>query len=292
MAHDSRPCTLSEAMSVYWRAGWRGILPLPPGSKYPPPAGTTGHDGQDPSPDQLSAWARRRAGGLALRMPVDVIGLDLDLYKGEGEASWRRLTGTLGPLPPTWRSSARSDHSGIRLYRVPPGVAWAERQAGPGIEIVHRHHRYAVVWPSVHPTGARYRWHTPAGDPTELVPPVDQLPELPDTWRQALTERPPPPPRGVITGVGAAAGYPRALLDGVAADLARLLPGERRDDALYLAALRCGRLIGAGRLDEREVTDVLLSAATACGHVAKHGTRRALRTVASGVAAGRREATR
>lgn len=49
----------------------------------------------------------------------------------------------------------------------------------PGVELLRRSHRYAVVWPSVHPSSGVYRWYNAAGE--EIVPPsVEELPELPD----------------------------------------------------------------------------------------------------------------
>jgi len=54
------------------------------------------------------------------------------------------------------------------------------------VEIIQRHHRYAVVWPSVHPkTGQPYVWrHTGAPD---RMPLADELPELNPAWIEALT---------------------------------------------------------------------------------------------------------
>lgn len=37
-----------DAAQLYWDAGWRGVLPLRRGKKFPPPNGRTGHDGADP----------------------------------------------------------------------------------------------------------------------------------------------------------------------------------------------------------------------------------------------------
>jgi hypothetical protein len=231
-------------------------------------------------------WCRQYPhGGVALRLPADVLGIDADLYKAEGRASWERLHTECGPLPATWTSTSRDDGSGIRLYRVPTGVRWAERQAGPGIELIHRGHRYLVVWPSIHPSGAGYRWLSPDGTVADRVPRPAELPPLPAAWGRRLAAVPPPPPSGVVAGVGSGRGYPAALLRGVCQDLAALRSG--RNNALYMGALRCGRLVVDGRLSESELVDALLSAAHACGHVDKHGHRRTLRTIESGIRAAR-----
>jgi Bifunctional DNA primase/polymerase, N-terminal len=98
---------------------------------------------------------------------VVAIGLDVDCYEEKtGAADLARLFGQWGPLPPTWKTTSRDDGSGILLYRVPSGVDptnW-HTGAGPSIEIIRHAHRYAVVWPSIHPeTGQPYRWYRPDG---------------------------------------------------------------------------------------------------------------------------------
>lgn len=154
-----------HAAQLYRAAGWRGTLPLPYGRKTPPPDGFTGAAGAWPSEADVHAWIEDdRPRNIALRLPPGVIGLDIDAYDGRpGAETLAALERKLGRLPPTWRSSSRDDdpHSGIRFYRVPEGVTgmWA----GPGIDVIRYAHRYAVVWPSVHPSGRVYRWYRPDG---------------------------------------------------------------------------------------------------------------------------------
>lgn len=177
------------AHELYWRAGWRGVLPLPPRAKHPPPRGWTGRGAPYPSWPDVHAWAdsTERDGNIALRLPDGVIGLDVDDYWDRaGGASLDELVRKLGELPPTWTSTARDDRSGIRLYRVPTGLRWPG-QAAPGIEIIQEAHRYAVVWPSMHPeVGKIYRW---GGPPmfTGEVPDVRALPHMPPAWVEYVT---------------------------------------------------------------------------------------------------------
>jgi len=152
---------------------------------------------------QVRLWLKSDpAGNIALRLPDDVIGIDLDLYPDpskdhpavERMAAWDALLGQLGPLPESPRATGRDDGiSGIRLYRVPsgwkgagilPGAPVCEghplpggREAKPGDrvspgEVIQHHHRYMVAPPSVHPSGRRYRWH--GGN----LPAVSGLPSL------------------------------------------------------------------------------------------------------------------
>lgn len=175
----------------YLAAGWFGPLPLPAKRKGPPPIGYTGRSGVWPSRADVAAWALgdEGVGNIGLRLPEIVIGIDVDAYGDKiGGVTLARLVEELGPLPPTTRSSSRDDGiSGIYLFRVPPGLAWPG-ELGAGIEIIQHSHRYAVVWPSVHPEGRIYRWINGEGLVlVGAVPRVDELPELPARWVEHIT---------------------------------------------------------------------------------------------------------
>ena len=178
----------AHAYDTYWRNGWRGVLPLPARRKKHPPTGYTGHDGTEPSYADCATWADTKAdGNICLRLPSTVIGIDVDAYDGRvGAQTLAELVDKYGLLPPTVMSSSRGDGiSGIRLYQVPTGTRLITKL--PGIEFVQRHHRYAVVWPSIHPdTEATYQWiDEQTGDPT-TPPNIHQLPHLPSEWLDGL----------------------------------------------------------------------------------------------------------
>jgi len=197
----------ASALSAYYTAGWRGILPVPPAEKFPPPTGFTGADGIDTSPEQLTAWSEGVYAdySIALRLPAGVIGLDVDHYTkvvpGESGAADREVVkngadvlagyeASWGVLPATWISTARGSEtgpgpSGIRLFRVPAGRYGTH--LGGSIEVIQRHHRYVVVAPSIHrdlAEGARYRWYDPGGGLAGdgVVPGPAGLTELPARW--------------------------------------------------------------------------------------------------------------
>lgn len=166
----------------YWRAGWRGVLPLPPGEKWPPPKGYTGADGLWPSGADIQTWVDgpQGQGNICLRLPSNIIGLDVDQYDGkDGLETLRQLEASYGPLPDGPRSGARST-GGIWYYAVPDGLRWPG-DIGDAIEIIQWRHRYAIVWPSVHPSGAIYGWDS------EEIPRLDDIPELPESWVSGLT---------------------------------------------------------------------------------------------------------
>lgn len=177
-------------------AGWHPI-PLPAGRKGPPPDGTTGTDGADLTLEQLEllSWS----GNIAVRAGADQLGLDIDAYAG-GLDTLRQLVAELGPLPRTVVShSGRDDGSGIYWYRVPVGIRFIGGL--PGIQTIQRTHRYAVVAPSTHPDhGGTYGWWNQLeAAPCELVPLVEDTPELPWPWIERLS-------RGTLADGASSAG--------------------------------------------------------------------------------------
>jgi hypothetical protein len=187
---QTTPGPYATAAPTYWAAGWRGILPLPPNAKTPVPRGYTGAAGAWPSYPDITAWTEDQGhGNIALRLPPDVLGVDVDHYGNKpGGAVLADLEQRLGALPATWRTTSRDDGvSGIRLYRIPAGLRWPG-VLGPGIETIRHEHRYAVAWPSIHPGGGTYRWITPDGATTlGVVPGIDDLPDLPAAWIEHFT---------------------------------------------------------------------------------------------------------
>lgn len=182
---DANP--FARGAPVWRAAGWAGTLWLPYGKKSPPPTDYTGALGLEPDDNTVAGWAQQ-PGNLGIRMPMGVIGLDVDYYKQDGPGSLSQLVHACGPLPATWRSSSRPDaRSGVYLYRVPVGVKLRGNPM-PAIEVIQFHHRYAVTWPSLHPDGGTYRLHSPDGMPGVMPPRVDDLPWLPEDWLKQLVE--------------------------------------------------------------------------------------------------------
>lgn len=227
----------SDAITIYHGAQWPAIIPVPPDKKFPPPAGFTGDSGADTTPEILVNWA---TGGfahysVALRMPEGVIGIDVDHYltgsqQKTGDDTLQARIALWGPLPPTWHSTARGDDNGsgpsrIMFFRAPAG---RYRNSLPDIDIIQRHHRYAVVAPSPHGSvpGAFYRWYRPDGSPAAPgeVPRPDELPELPPAWVEGLREG--------ATG----AGLPAADIGSGHTMLAALLADEREPCTEIVAA--------------------------------------------------------
>lgn len=191
-----------DQWEAYLKAGW-SPFPLPKGRKAAPPTGWTGIGA--PRPDYKTCWGwaddtANEAANIGVRMPDDVLGIDVDTYGNKrGDITLEAKITAWGPLPAAWRSSARDDpRSGVLVYRVPPGLQYPS-QLGRDIELLRPGHRYAVVEPSVRhddetvatpaPWGAVYRWTHPdvAEDLIGQVPIVADLPELPAAWVEGLT---------------------------------------------------------------------------------------------------------
>lgn len=249
------PRPYADHVADYSLAGWPCIIPVPPADKFPPPAGFTGADGIDTDPLRLVQFATEHpAHSIALRMPDGVIGIDVDSYEKKGKLkrgaeTLAALEAQLGPLPPTWSSTARGSEAGpgpsrVMFFRVPPRryVTVLRAQVGAellsDVEILQRHHRYAVVWPSANPQagGALYRWYGPDGAPATRVPSPVELAELPAAWVQHLAD-------------GAAEAGPTAAgQDAGAAMLAQLMADTRPE----CAEITSVRLTGVDELGRAE----------------------------------------
>jgi putative DNA primase/helicase len=176
---------------AYRRAGWKGVLYLPPRAKLPPPEGCTGREGRWLTDEDISEWRLRYPGhNLCLRLDLDIIGVDRDVYKVPDVLE--RLEEFLGcKLPPTWYSTSRDDGSGVYLYRVPPSMLDGKRwKSNPvsGCEIVQFDHRYVMAAPSIHPEGRRYYWRDDAGELARRPPSPDDAADFPLAAIDALLE--------------------------------------------------------------------------------------------------------
>jgi len=253
---------------AYLRKGWRGVLPLPNRAKSPVPAGYTGRAGAWPAPADIQTWIDfdPHLGNIALRLPEDVIGLDVDMYDGKaGAETLAQLEAELGPLPPTVMSTSRTDGSGIRLYRVPFHPTW--RDPGPGVEVIHYGWRYIVAWPSIHPDGRTYVWvDQVTGEAIEAPVSGDPwvMTELPEMWVERLSsdehiDKASITDPEVVAWLEALADGPPCkattnALDDFTTKLADAVDGGSRHDAVLRPS---ARLVRVGDLGHRGVKDAL-----------------------------------
>lgn len=178
----------ADAAAQYLELGW-WPLPVLADDKAGVPPGYTGRNGKAVGPAEVRDWTNRYGGkNVALRLPADVVALDVDHYDGKrGADTLAELEADLGPLPPTVVATARPLPSGKRLYRVPVGTRF-RGTAGPGVDIVSYGCRYVVAAPSVHHTGAPVQWLDElSGEPLDRLPELDDLPDLPWSWLERLS---------------------------------------------------------------------------------------------------------
>ena len=186
----------AAAAGIYWDLGWRGIIPVDPADKGGVPKGFTGHDGIDVTRENLDWFIKSKPSyNIGLRQPDDAIGIDVDNWGGKnGGATIAEAEKRYGKLPYSPRSTSRDDGiSGIRVYRIPPGVELVGEIGFPklglgGVEFIQRHHRHVQCWPSRHPeTGRLYQWLGIDDQPLAHPPhyPGD-IPDLPAAWLEAF----------------------------------------------------------------------------------------------------------
>lgn len=284
----------AAAVDTYWNAGWRGVLPLHHGHKGGTdsglPTGFTGYEGVEPSYADVTAWSETFIdGNLCLRLPDGVIGIDVDGYGAKtGAKAFVEALRRWRPLPPAPRSTSRDADplSGIRLFKVPPGTVLETRihfpELGIGdIEIIQRHHRYVVAWPSIHPEQRPYWWRN---DENQLIgiPSIDALPWLPQSWIDGLRAKPRTQFDGPIDfNISAAltAGDPstkvRERLSQAIKELN--LPGQSRHDTCcrhVMALARLGKSGEPGVMASMQLLcDVLVAARRVDGSDSSEGTR-------------------
>lgn len=253
---------------VYLDAGWPGVLPLPPKAKSFPPKGFTGSDGAYPTADQVRHWAANghAAGNICLRVPDGVVGIDIDQYDDKAGfdelqalvARERAAGRELPALAETCRSTSRSAPSGIYWFRVPAGTI-LDGAPLPGVEIVQRHHRYAVVWPSLHPNGMQYQWIMPGGELADRPPTPDELPLLPPEWVALLSRRRAPdrPAQNAPAGEHREATWSPKVHSALAGAVAALNGGGARHDAAMKGSCALARLELLGRAGATSALDDL-----------------------------------
>jgi hypothetical protein len=205
-------------------------------------------------PDQIRAWWDRWPDaniGLRTGDAFDVVDVD----GPDGEAA---LDATERPADaPTVDGPTVATGKGWHVYLSPTGRG---NRAGLVDHVDWRGRGgYVVAPPSVHPSGARYRWELPDHPVFGAEAPLRPAPP----WLLALVDPPRPP---VTASPPEMTGdvYGRHALEGELGRLALSPEGHRNDD-LHRAAVRLGQLVGAAKLDAAEVVGALLSVAARIG---------------------------
>jgi len=156
-AQVARELAYARYAEAYLSAGWS---PIPARGKIVLSDGVTGREGRNATEKDVERWAAKYPdANIAIRMPKGCIGVDVDDYDdkrgGETIAARERDAGSRlhSDYKITSREKRERGRSGIYLFRLPRG--WEDYEfpgnAGPGVELIQRHHRYFMAPPSLHP---------------------------------------------------------------------------------------------------------------------------------------------
>ncbi|MFI6105810.1 bifunctional DNA primase/polymerase [Streptomyces sp. NPDC051310] len=189
--------------------------------------------------------------------------LDIDPRNG-GSRSLAALEGRVGVLPGTTMQITGGD--GLHLLYLSPGFD-LPGEPFPGIDF--KHNGYILLDPSVHASGARYRW---AGDglfrlpatpwPSALLPRKEKQP-LPAPSQAPRHPFPRPTQASRREGGGklwSVEDLVQHVMDSVAGDKQR-----GRNNSLYFAACRAHELAEQGLIDLGQAHTALMHAAAAVG---------------------------
>lgn len=273
---------LAREAHDYAAHGW-AVFPLQPGQKKPY-GFTTGLKAASPDVALAAArWSGRASLPLRERKEADSYfprgvvaqpGSNIGMATGaasrcwvldvDGEAGIESLLALVdkhGRLPRTVRQ--HTGGGGGQLFFAWPGLLpWGvEIRNGASKFADHLDVRgeggYVVLPPSLHPSGARYRW-VDGCSPWEcelarapwwllhLVAP----PPAPVPTREVTRDRPP----------GSGGGYGQGALDAARAEVAAAPPGKQ-NETLHRNAYGIGRLVAGGELARSEARQALIGAA-------------------------------
>jgi hypothetical protein len=247
------------------------IFPLRPREKTP----ATSHGFKDATADR-AVWARWFSNGDAgIGLPTGITSgiavIDIDPRNG-GEESLVKIEAEHGPLP----ESAVSDTGGggrhllylvdqpLRSFKLAPGI---DLKVDGG---------YIVLPPSIHPSGALYRWASSC-EPDAL--PIAPLPD----WCRRRPRRPSSAVEHKMAADPETAGerYFVAVVGRLRDDLLNT-PAGSRNNSLNRAAFAVGQLAGLTSKNVEWALSCLRAAATAAG-LDDHEIQR---TIQSGLEAG------
>jgi Bifunctional DNA primase/polymerase, N-terminal len=286
MTHDPRPALLAAALDAAGR-GWH-VFPLRPHDKRP-----AVRDWQARATTDLDRIARCWATGpynIGIATgPSGLVVMDLDTPKDADDtppADWAAPGVTSGEDVLTLLCERHGEPYPCGTYTVRTG------RGGTHLYFTAPH------GPELRNTAAKLGWKVDTRAAGGYVVGADSIvaerpytavhdtaPASLPTWLTELLRPVPLPPQKPVTVPLKAHDRRSAYLQtAVIAELERVTasPPDGHNNALYLASIALGQLVGGGELDEAEVTGWLISAAVQVGQ----GEREAARTIASGLRSG------
>jgi Protein of unknown function (DUF3987)/Bifunctional DNA primase/polymerase, N-terminal len=250
-------------------------------------------------PEQIRSWWRAHPDAL----PAIFVGgagllvIDCDRHPdgNDGIEAFNRLLsangGSLADVPMT-----KTARGGAHLFfKQPKGKALGNRRGElpDGVD-VRGAGGFVIAPGAVLPDGKA--WQSVTGRPslTDAFK-ANTIPELP-LWlkgiirpnrqpdREGIDEYSRPGTNSRLRGQA----YAAAALQGAAAEVSTA-PAGKRNEMLNAIAFRLGRMIARGWVDEKSVADALLGACDTNKYLREHGHRATMKTIESGIEAGKRE---
>ena len=173
----------ARAALAYARHGWP-VLPCMPRRKVP--LTPDGFHGASADVETVTGWWRAEPEanvGLVPARAALADGSTLLVLDCDGPAGHESAAALGAPSDTARVATGRRDGGEHRYYSVPAGVRVGNCTPAPGLDVRHAA-GYVLVPPSVHPSGAAYRWHSaPAWAPGAVLP-------LPAALLEHLTRAP------------------------------------------------------------------------------------------------------
>jgi hypothetical protein len=252
-------------------------------------------------PEQIREWWRVNPGAL----PAIVVGrvglvvIDCDRHPGgnDGIKAFNQLVSGKGiklanvPMTKTARGGAHL------FFKQPNGepLGNGRGELPDGIDV--RGLGGFVIGPGASLADGR-RWEPVSGQPLlSDAFKAGTIPELPQCLAAIIRPDRQPSEDGIngyartaseVTDVSRGEAYAAAALDGAVAELSAA-PDGKRNEMLNAMAFHLGRMIARDWIDEKLVVDALLSACDANKYLREHGHRTTMRTIESGIEAGKKE---
>jgi hypothetical protein len=271
---------LLAAALHYATLGWAVFICRPrtkePGNKHSFKEATT-------NPETIKRLWRYWPANIAVATGPQSRLFVLDVDGEVGAQSLRELEFQHGRLPDTLRSfSSRGPHYWFATENHP--IPNSAEKIAPKLDI-RGDGGYVLAPPSVHPSGAIYRWLTPPDTP--ILPAPEWLVKLAQKPKPKLVVVNAPREASIPKFTGELDAYGRTALENEIAALERT-PRGSRNHQLNRASFCLHQLVAGGELDAAEVERRLIDAAQANGLLSdpEDGECRTRKTIASGASAG------
>lgn len=221
--------------------------------------------------------------GLLTGARSGVIVLDID-PRNDGDASLASLEARYGKLPETPR--VRTGGGGLHVYFAAPASEVSSGHPGSGLDLQGDGGRCVVLPPSLHRSGAEYRWVEGLSlDSVSLAPLPPWLLRPVGAGRAGTASKTHRPIERLETrGAASTSPWPESALR-AECDAVAHAPAGTRNAALNKAAFNLGQLV-PHLLEESRVESSLLAAAATCGLIEDDGEPAVRATLRSGLGSG------